>query len=54
MKKFGNAQSELDELNIKITQLQNSVDEIEEKLNVAEEKYQKQKAILEARLVAMY
>lgn len=49
-----NSQTELDELNTKITELQNSIDEVEEKLKVAEEKYNRQKQILEVRLVAMY
>ena len=52
--KISNSQEELDNLNIKIALLQNSIEEVEQKLNVAEEKYNKQKGILEARLVAMY
>ena len=52
--KISNSQEELDNLNIKIALLQNSIEEVEQKLNVAEEKYNKQKEILEARLVAMY
>lgn len=49
-----NSQTELDELNTKIAELQNSIDEVEEKLKVAEERYNRQKQILEVRLVAMY
>lgn len=52
--KISTAQEELDKLNIQIASLQSSIDEVEEKLKVAEEKYQKQKEILESRLVAMY
>lgn len=48
------SQTELDELNTKITELQTSIDEVEEKLKVAEERYNRQKEILEVRLVAMY
>lgn len=49
-----NSQTELDELNTKIIELQNSIDEVEEKLKGAEERYNKQKEILEVRLVTMY
>jgi len=52
--KISTSQEELDQINIKITVLQNSIDEVEEKLKIAEENYNKQKIILEARLVAMY
>jgi len=45
---------ELEELNIKIVELQDSIDEVEEKLKIAEEKYERQRKILESRLVAMY
>lgn len=48
------SQTELDELNTKITELQTSIDEVGEKLKVAEERYNRQKEILEVRLVAMY
>ena len=47
-------QAELDELNTKIEKLQTSIDEVEEKLKIAQEKYEKQKKILEVRLVAIY
>lgn len=52
--RIANSQAQIDELNIKITQLQTSIDEVEERLKIAEEKYKKQKDILEIRLVAMY
>ncbi len=52
--RIASSQTELDELNTKITDLQNSIDEVEEKLKEAEEKYKRQKEILEVRLVAMY
>lgn len=52
--RIANSQNELDELNTKIAKIQTSMDEVEEKLKVAEERYQKQKEILEVRLVTMY
>lgn len=52
--KIATSQTELDELNTRITELQTSIDEVEEKLKVAEERYNRQKEILEVRLVAMY
>jgi murein DD-endopeptidase MepM/ murein hydrolase activator NlpD len=52
--KIETSQAELDEINAKITELQTSIDEVEAKLAVAEEKYNRQKEILEVRLVAMY
>lgn len=52
--KIANSQTELDELNAKIIALQLSVEEVEAKLKVAEENYNKQKEILDARLVAIY
>lgn len=52
--RIASSQRELEELNTKITDLQNSIDEVEEKLKEAEEKYKRQKEILEVRLVAMY
>lgn len=48
------SQAELEELNIKITELQEQIKEVGEKLEEAQEKYDKQKEILEVRLVAMY
>jgi len=52
--KIQNSQKDLDELNIKITKLQTSINEVEEKLKVPEERYNRQKELLEVRLVAMY
>lgn len=52
--KIETSQNEIQELTTKITQLQTSIEEVEGKLKIAEEKYKKQKEILEARLVAMY
>lgn len=52
--RIANSQTELDELNTKIEELQNSIDGVEEKLKIAEERYLRQKEILEVRLVAMY
>lgn len=52
--KIETSQTELDELNTRITELQTSIDEVGEKLKVAEERYNRQKEILEVRLVAMY
>ncbi len=52
--RIAESQTELDELNTKITKLQNSIEKVEGELNVAEEKYNKQKEVLEQRLVIMY
>lgn len=52
--RIATSQAELDELNTKIEKLQTSMDGVEEKLKVAEERYKRQKEILEVRLVAMY
>ncbi len=52
--KIANSQTQLDELNAKITELQTSIDEVQAKLKKAEERYKRQKEILEVRLVAMY
>lgn len=52
--RIANSQTELEELNSKIAELQNSIDEVGEKLKGAEERYKKQKEILEVRLVTMY
>lgn len=52
--KISTSQTELDELNIKITDLQSSIDVVEGKLKIAEERYSRQKEILDERLVAMY
>lgn len=52
--KIANSGAELDKLNTKIAELQTSIDEVEEKLEIAEEKYNRQKEILEVRLITMY
>lgn len=52
--KIESSQTELDELNVKIAKLQTSIDKVEEKLKVAEERYNRQQKILDERLVAMY
>lgn len=52
--KIANSQTQLNELNAKITELQTSIDEVQAKLKKAEERYKRQKEILEVRLVAMY
>lgn len=52
--KIANSQTQLDELNAKITELQTSIDEVQAKLKKTEERYKRQKEILEVRLVAMY
>ena len=52
--KISTSQTELDELNTKINELQTSMDKVEEKLTTAEERYKRQKEILEVRLIAMY
>ena len=46
--------TKIEELNTKITELKNSISEIEGKLTEAQENYENQKKILEARLIAMY
>lgn len=48
------SQSELDELNNKIVELQESINEVSEKLSEAEQRYERQREILEGRLVAVY
>ena len=46
--------TKIEELNTKITELKTSISEIEGKLTEAQENYENQKKILEARLIAMY
>ena len=46
--------TKIEELNTKITELKASISEIEGKLTEAQENYENQKKILEARLIAMY
>ncbi len=48
------SQSELDELNTKIIKLQASISKVEGELKIAEEKYNRQKELLEERLVLIY
>ena len=52
--KIASAQAELDELNAKIEELQTSMEEVQAKLEVAEENYNKQKTLLDNRLIAVY
>lgn len=52
--RISNSEAKIEELNTKITNLKTSITEIEGKLKVAQENYEKQKEILEARLIAMY
>ena len=52
--KIEQSEKELTEINEKVQSLTESTDKLEEKLKVAKENYEKQKSILEARLVAMY
>ena len=52
--KISTSQTELDELNGKIINLQNDINEVESKLVLAEENYNKQKKIVEQRLVTIY
>ena len=49
-----NSQNELEDLNTKISGLQTSINEIQEKLTDVEERYNKQKGMLDNRLVAIY
>lgn len=52
--KISNSQTELEKLNTQISSLQTSIEEVEAKLKIAEESYNKQKTVLENRLVAIY
>lgn len=52
--RISTSQTELEGINSKIMSLQNSITDVEAKLKVAEENYNKQKEILDARLIAMY
>lgn len=52
--RIANSQAELEQLDAKIAELQTSIEEVEKKLKKAEERYDKQKEILEVRLVTMY
>ncbi len=52
--KIATSQNELDELNTKILKLQSSISSVENQLKIAEEKYNRQKDLLEQRLVLIY
>lgn len=52
--KITNSQSELNELNKKIDKLTIAINTVESELKLIQEKYEKQKNILENRLIAMY
>ena len=52
--KISNSQQELDKLNQKIADLETSMNDIEAKLKVAEDNYNKQKELLDNRLIAVY
>lgn len=52
--KIEKSQTDLAELNNKIVKLQASIDEVEKKLKIANEKYKRQKEILDERLIAIY
>lgn len=52
--RIAKSQTELEELNTKIIDLQEQIIDVEGKLKIAEERYKRQKDILEVRLIAMY
>ena len=52
--KIINSERELTELNLKVEKLQTSIQEVENDLKVVNEKYAKQKKILDNRLIAIY
>lgn len=52
--KIEKSQTDLAELNSKITKLQASIEKVEKKLKQANENYEKQKKILDERLIAIY
>ena len=49
-----NSQNELDDLSSKISTLQNTIDETKKRLSDVEERYNKQKGMLDNRLIAVY
>lgn len=49
-----NSENELNDLNTKIETLQNSIKEIQDKLSDVEERYNKQKELLDNRLISIY
>ncbi len=52
--KIRSSESEIEELNAQIEELQTEIASIQEQLEVAEKNYEKQKKIMETRLVAIY
>lgn len=52
--RIATSEQELQELNNKIDELQASMDEVEAKLKIAEQNYEKQKELLDSRLIAIY
>ena len=52
--RIATSEQELQEINIKINELQTSMNEVEAKLKVAEDNYDKQKKLLDSRLIAIY
>ncbi len=52
--RIAESQKQLDELNTKTAEVQTLLNEVQGKLDVAEKRYNRQKEILEVRLVAMY
>lgn len=52
--KISTSEQELSEINTKIEKLQTSMDEIEAKLEIMEKNYNKQKELLDNRLIAVY
>ena len=52
--KIAKTESEINELNSKVESLKTEIKKIEEELKIAEDNYEEQKQILEARLVAIY
>lgn len=49
-----NSENELNDLNTELDSLQNSINEIQEKLSTIEDKYNKQKGLLDSRLISIY
>ncbi len=52
--KIAESQKTLEEVNLKVTDLSKSINEIEKSLKIVTEKYNKQKKLLDQRLLAMY
>ena len=52
--RIATSEQELQEINTKINELQTSMDEVEAKLKIAEQNYDKQKELLDNRLIAIY